>query len=66
MRVACGADDGEERGGGGGDAGAARERVEGDALAEEDQARGAADRGDVGDGVDEVAFAVVPFYAIRR
>ncbi len=45
------------------DAGAAGQRVEGDALAEEEVARGPADRGAVGDGVEGGAFFDVPLHS---
>jgi len=56
---------GEERGRGGGDAGAAGESVESDALAEEEHADGAVDGGAVGFGVgwDLAAFGEVPGHA---
>lgn len=53
----------DQRGALGGDAGAAGEDVEGDTLAEEDLAHGAADGGAVFDGVDGLAFLDVPFYS---
>lgn len=66
--VAGGAEVGEERGGGGGDAGAAGEGVEGDALAEEELADGAVDGGAVGFGVggEGGAFGEVPGHAGGR
>ena len=47
------------------DAGAAGQRVEGDALAEEDAADGPADGGAVGDGVEARALADVPLHPCR-
>jgi len=66
VRVAGGAEEGEETCGGGGDAGAAGEGVEGDAFAEEDFADRAADGGAVGfgGGGEGKAFRVVPFDAV--
>jgi len=63
--VAGVAEVGEERGGGGRDAGAAGQGVEGDAFAEEEHADGAVDGGAVGLGVggDGRALGEVPGYA---
>ncbi len=63
-RVASGAHVGEEVGSGGCDAGAAGERVEGDALAEEEGAAGPAYGGDVRYRGEGRAFGEVPFYAV--
>jgi len=55
---------GEEVESGGCDAGAAGERVEGDALAEEEGPAGAVYGGDVGYRGEGGAFGEVPFYAV--
>lgn len=55
------AEGGGERGGFGGDAGAAGEDVEGDAFAEQDLAHGPAHGRDVRDWRDGLAFLDVPF-----
>jgi hypothetical protein len=62
--VACLAQEGEQAFRLGGDAGAAGERVEGYALAEQEIADWAADSGTVGDGLERGAFFDVPLYSV--